>query len=228
MEREIGAGKRFEVAKFGLGSRRCIVVYEAGLNEVAPLIKKGLTEASKLLDTRNDIIINVYSTEDKFIKNKMNGINGRAYNTCALSLWINKNATQWKRFVISDVAHEFCHVVRFQRIGEKHWTLLDGMVQEGLAQCFAEQVTGRIQSWSNAITREQARAVWAKLSRKLNVEDSTLYYRAFLKRRDNEFPHWSGYTIGYLMIKARLRELGKDWNDVIGMKSKALKGKDFF
>src|SRR5271157_3727429 len=228
MKLETHANKRFEVSMLRLGDRKCIVVYEEELSEAVPQIKVGMLKASRLLDTRNDIIINVFSTNDKLIKKERGGIAGFAVNDCTLSLGINRSASRWKRFVTGEVAHEFSHVVRFQRIGNKHQSILDCLVQEGLAQCFAEQVTGRVRPWSTAITHEQARKVWAKLGRKLNREDRTLYERVFFKQKDKEFPHWSGYTIGYLMIKAKLRELGKDWNGIIGMKSKALKGNAIF
>lgn len=217
--------KCFEVICFRFGSRKCILTYEKSLQRAIPLIKQGLLMACKLLSTKNDIIINIQSTKDKFIKNRMGGVTGSTLNECALFLSINGDPALPGKSIIGRVVHEYSHAIRLQRIGRKGNTIRDGLASEGLAQCFVEEVTGSIDPWSRAITCNQAQVIWTKLKRKLDVVDKNLYDRVFFKLKDKEFPHWSGYTIGYLLLRKRLSELGKDWNDVIGMRSVTLVGK---
>ncbi len=202
------------------------MVYEKSLQKAVPLIEDGLLEASKLLNTENDIIINVSSTEDKFVGDKMGGVIGFTPNGHTFFLSINESTNNWVKFIAGNVAHEFNHAVRLQRVHQKSHTLLNSLVFEGLAQCFEEQITGLTRPWSKAITRVKAQAIWMKLKKRLNVESMDLYNGLFIGQNDKEFPHWSGYTIGYLIVKERLHELGKDWNDIMSMKLEVLMGNE--
>jgi len=225
MAQKLGTGKRFEVAEFKFSGYKCIVVYEKGLEKAVPLIKEGVLKASSLLNTKNDVIINASATDSGYVRDKMEGVAGSTLNGYMISLRINKGAARWKRFVVGIVAHEFNHVIRYQRIIRMDKTMLDNLVAEGLAQCFETQLTGMVRPWSKAITNAQARAVLMKLKGRLDVESQDMYTRVFLKEGDREFPHWSGYTIGYLMVGKRLEGLKRDWDMVVGMKSEAIAGK---
>lgn len=220
--------KRFDVIQFKLGGYKCILTYEKGLLKAVPLVKEGLLKSSKLLSTKNDLIINVSSTKNKFVKNNMDGVTAFTMNEYTMFLSINKNANKWRRFLTGTVVHEFNHAIRFQRIGQSDKTLLNNIVSEGLAECFEYQLTGSLRPWSTAITRDQAQAIWVKLRKRRDLESRDLYERLFLKQDDKEFPHWSGYTIGYLIIGKRLDEMGKGWDKVMDMKSKVLLGDGVF
>jgi uncharacterized protein YjaZ len=214
-------GKRFEVTKFKIGSYKCIVIYEKHLKEAVPYIKSGVVKASKILVTDNDIIITVPTSNDKF---KVNGVNGSTSNGHAFSLAINSAEPDWKGFVECTAIHEFNHIIRLQRVRNANgMTLADHLALEGLAQCFAEELTGIKRSWSTSISEAEAKIIWNMIKRKLDVKSRDLFFRIFLNRGDKQFPHWSGYAISYLIIKRRLKELkGKNWNEVIGMSSKVL------
>ena len=228
MTQKIGANRHFGVIQLNFDAHKCIIVYEEGLQKAVPLVKEGLLKSSKLLSTKNDLIINVSSTKNTFIKNDMGGVTAFTMNEYTMFLSINENATKWRHFLIGTVAHEFNHLIRFQRIGQSDKTLMNNIVAEGLAQCFEYQLTGSLRPWSTAITRNRARVVWAKLKRKLNHESRDLYERLFLKRNDKEFPHWSGYTIGYFLMEKRLGKSEKDWEKVMSMKSKTIIGDGTF
>ena len=221
-------GKHFDVIQFKLGGNKCILTYEKALLKAVPLVKEGLLKSSKLLSTKNDLIINVSSTKSKFVKNDMDGVTALTMNGYTMFLSINENAAKWRQFLAGTVAHEFNHAIRFQRIDQKDRTLLNNIVSEGLAQCFEYQLTGSLRPWSTAITRDQARTIWVKLKEKLDVESRDMQDRIFIKQKDKEFPHWSGYTVGYLLIKKRLEELKMDWEKVMCMKSKVIIGDDTF
>ncbi len=217
-------GKRFGVSRFKVGSHACIVVYEIRVGDALPYIKHGAMKASKLLTTENDIIVTVSYSDDNFVKRKMDGVNGFTSNGYALWLGINTGSPDWRESVEGTVIHEFNHAIRFQRTRKtRNLNLADRLALEGLAQCFAEELTGVTRPWSDAISEAEAKRVWDKIKGKLDVKSRDLSFRIFLNNDDKEFPHWSGYTISYLIIKKRLKELkGKDWNEVIGKSSKAL------
>ena len=192
-----------------------------------PLIKTSMFKAMRLLNTLNDVVINVSPTDDAFVKDRLEGVAGFTPNRYTISIRINSSSRLWKKAVGGTAVHEFSHAVRFQKTSSrKRRTLLDSLVLEGVAQCFEEDVTGRARPWSKAITSEQARRIWMKIRGMLNKDSSDLRNRMFMKKDDKEFPLWSGYTIGYLIVKKRLAELGKaDWNRTTGKESKALVGR---
>lgn len=127
--------------------------------------------------------------------------------------------------MISTDAHEFNHVIRFQKINaEESSTVLGSLALEGLAQCFVEDMTGDLRPWSKALDREHAMEVWEKIKEKLDVSSMDFYNRLFLKKDDPEFRHRSGYALSYLVVKTRIIGLGgkPDWEDLTGMPSATL------
>ena len=219
-------GKRFKVAQFRITKRNSIVIYQDSLQEALPLIKASLSNASKLLSTKNDIIINVSTTGDKFVRDRMEGVSGFALNGYSISIGINKSSRSWKNVIGGTIAHEFSHVVRFQKTNKlKSRTLLDNLAFEGIAQCFEEKVTGLVRPWSKALTDRQAREIWMRLKGKLDIESRDLYDRVFIKKDDKEFPLWTGYTIGYLLVKEKIGKSSTvDWNRLIEQYPRTLIG----
>lgn len=216
-------GRHFDVSQLKIGNNKIIINYEKNLQKTIPSLKEGLLKASKLLKIGNDMIIVVSSTKDEFVKNKMGGITGYTPNAYTSFLTINANS-KWKKFIIGTVAHEFNHAIRFQRIKlPRRLALLDSLVLEGLAQCFEEDSIGTIRPWSKAITRAQAKRIWTNLKEKLDIRSRDLNDRVFLSPDDKEFPHWSGYTIAYLILRKKLKRLKMtDWNKIMDIDSELI------
>ena len=216
--------KKFRVAQSKLGTNKGLIIYEENLQEAVPLIKLGLHKSSKLLHTNNDVIIDASILNDKFIKNRMEGVSGFCPNPYMLSIRINPKALNWKSHVVGVISHEFSHMVRFQRIVKEKYTILDYLAMEGLAQCFETQITGFVRPYSKALTDKEARIVWRKVKKIMHKSGKDLYRRVFLERKDKVFPHWSGYTISYLILNERLHNMKSSWDEIIGMDAKSLIG----
>jgi uncharacterized protein YjaZ len=211
------------VAQLRINGHKALIIYERELQKVLPSLKSGLIKASRLLATKNDIVIDVAPTSDKFIRDKMGGASGVTADGHLMRLSVDTGSKAWKSAAEGTVAHEYAHIVRFQTAsGVKH-DLAEAIVTEGIAQCFEEAITGTLRPWSQAITIAQAKRILPKIKSRLNERSRDFGYRLFLSRNDKEFPHWSGYTISYLLIRKRLSNLGDvDWNDIIKKRQKAL------
>ena len=216
----------FQIMPFQLGGHRAIVIYEKQLRGVSPLVKDGLAKPPRLLKTDKDVVIIISATKDEFVKSRMEGVGGYTPNDYGIFIRVNRKSRKWRDSLLGTIAHEFNHLIRFQKMkGREKTTLLTSLVFEGLAQCFEEDVTGKLRPWSKALTKAEATKVWKKIKGKLSSDSRDLSYRLFLKRDDIEFPLWSGYAIGYLLVRKRINELGNDWSSIMGMKSEEFVGK---
>lgn len=208
--------KHLAVTQFRIGGYKAHVIYAEGLEEALPYIKTGLIKSSGLLAATNDIIIDVAHTRSEFIRDEMDGVSGETSDGHLMHLVVNTASEMWKSAVEGTVAHEYAHVVRFQTAGTGKGDLAESIVTEGLAQCFEETATGVLRSWSQAITVSQAKEILTKIKNRLDERSWDFHNRLFFSTDDKEFPHWSGYTISYLLVKKRLPDPDNiDWNEMV-------------
>lgn len=85
-------------------------------------------------------------------------------------------------------------------------------------------IKGQVRPWSKALDMEHAREVWQKIKDRLDDNSIDLYNRLFISSNDREFALWSGYALGYLIIKERIKEYGNSayWERLMDTDSKSL------
>ena len=222
MERGI---RRLGFTELEMSNFKVLVTYQKELEDAVSLIKEGISRSEKLISSRNDIAVILSSDEDTFIRDRMDGVFGFTRNDFTISISINTESSSWKDFVAQTAAHEFNHIVRFQKMfGRERNCIGAGIAFEGLAQCFEEAVTGQVRPWSKALDMEHAREVWQKIKDRLDENSVDLYNRLFISSNDREFALWSGYALGYLIIKERIKEYGNSayWERLMDTDSKSL------
>ena len=85
-------------------------------------------------------------------------------------------------------------------------TLLDAMIAEGIADAFAMDLHPDLQvSWTRALTPDVETRIWPKVRRRVGVSDPTEVRRVLFGDNDR-IPQWTGYTIGYRMVRGYLDE----------------------
>ncbi|MEQ9404681.1 MAG: DUF2268 domain-containing putative Zn-dependent protease [Cyclobacteriaceae bacterium] len=96
------------------------------------------------------------------------------------------------------LAHEMHHAKRRREVGYGS-TLLEAMVSEGMADCFAIEIAGIDPPiWSVALSEEQL-ASWKEAS-KASWNNSSYDHQKWFFGSSN-VPRWAGYTIGFNMVK---------------------------
>ncbi len=124
---------------------------------------------------------------------------------------------EWKEWLAYTVTHEYTHLVRnllFPRglagghlvylKSQEPETLLDAIVTEGIADAFAMELNPSIRpAWIGALSPEAAEHVWPKVHRRLAVSDSSEVRRILFGDNDR-IPVWTGYTIGYRIVRRYL------------------------
>ncbi|MBI4312654.1 MAG: hypothetical protein HY681_12865 [Chloroflexi bacterium] len=154
--------------------------------------------------------------QSRVLTGQMNGVFGVSLGAQATLLFLWPTA-DWQRWLGYTIAHEYYHLVRnlllprrmsagrlvYQKTQEPE-TLLDAMVVEGMADAFALGLFADLSPASiHALSPEAELQVWPKVRRRLSASDSS-EIRRFLFGDNDRAPAWTGYAIGYRVVKEYL------------------------
>lgn len=170
------------------------------LGDLSDILKKGFEE----LSPTSDIYIYIIPIDNDFIRDTLNGISGFSpykntihcfIDQSAMNNLENKNLTgKTKELINSTILHEYHHS---QYCVYNSWdTILDGLVAEGLAECFVEKVVACQSMFYKKDGREYFKSI--KNPKILNSTDSKMYQEVFTA--GEAFPLWTGYFAGYYVI----------------------------
>lgn len=191
-----------------------------------------LTEANGNLSDKKEMIKNAVKTAqecafpklkidwdiDALVTNRIpmiipeNGAGGYTFSADFIRINIDdKKATE--NLISENVVHELCHAARWGKNDEQIKSLFDGLIFEGLA-CMLEaefvkdkpEKTLFIKTILERIDKENEK-ILEKLHEQL---DSNCYdYDAIFFNGNDELPRWSGYSLGYYLVKKYLEKTGK-------------------
>ncbi len=201
-----------------------------------------LTEANGNLSDSREIIIDAVKTAEEYVfpKLKVNwdidllitnrlydiiipedGVGGCTRTSDFIEFAIDeKKATE--NLISEMVAHELCHAARWGKNGEWTNTLFDSMISEGIATYFeAEFVKDREEKtvFIKTIlerTDDENKKILEELRDQL---DSNYYnYDAIFFNGNDKLPRWSGYSLGYYLVKKYLEKTNKKIEDAFADK----------
>lgn len=144
--------------------------------EVEVAVREVVAAASRQLRADPVIVcILALPPNDRFVIDKMGGVTGSASGSFIhLQIYPTEG---WLAKVRHTVAHEYHHVVWFQRFPDwtDTFTLLDNLVLEGRADSFAEMIyPGAAAPWTDALTAEQEGREWSLLQPLMTSSDYEL------------------------------------------------------
>lgn len=140
------------------------------------------------------------------------GVGGLTITADFIEFAVNqKKATE---YLISEMlVHELCHAARWGKNNERIASLFDGIISEGIATYFeAEFIKNRNERtvFIQTILRrpdEENEKILDQLRDRL---DSNEYdYNAIFFTGNNKLPRWSGYSLGFYLVKKYLEKTGK-------------------
>ncbi len=201
-----------------------------------------LTEANGNLSVSREMIIDAIKTAEEYVfpKLKVNwdidllitnrlydiiipedGVGGRTRTSDFIEFAINEEKATGN--LISEmVAHELCHAARWGKNGEWINTLLDSMISEGIATYLeAEFVKDREEKtvFIKTIlerTDDENKKILEELRGQL---DSNCYnYDTIFFNGNDKLPRWSGYSLGYYLVKKYLEKTNKKIEDAFADK----------
>lgn len=167
----------------------------------------------------------VFPTFYSFVRNKMFGVTGSSLWKNTIFLFINPTKG-WENALREAICHEFNHSVVSQCY--KRETLLDDLIFEGLAEHFREKVVnGSSAPWSKTIPLRETKKIFKRIRRMLNSKDYKVSRSLFFG--DKKYPLWTGYSIGYQIIKSFLRNnKNLSWKEIIKFKPREILKKSRF
>jgi hypothetical protein len=132
---------------------------------------------------------------------------------------LTRNATSDWFYMNGALDHEYLEVVRYDRLGSEgnaYLTLLGNMVTDGLADNFAEHMTGQPIEWG--ISSEEEAALWAQFQPTLTQYANPNEPNEMLGDPSQGIPNGAGYAIGDHIVALYLqRHPGMTFNQLVGM-----------
>jgi len=170
----------------------------------------------------------VFPTFSQFVKEEMSGTTGYTPWLNTILIFINPASLQWDKALGETVGHEFNHAV-FLR-DKKCITLLDSIIFEGLAEHFREQIIGGGQApWTKIFELNQARVIFSEMKVVNLLQSTDPEIRRGVFFGNEKYICWTGYTIGYYIVKSFLKNnpnLG--WKEIMNRQLKdILSGSSF-
>ncbi len=127
-----------------------------------------------------------------------------------------------ENLISENIVHELCHAARWGKNNEWTKSLFDGLIFEGIACVFeAEFVKDKSEKTlfiKTILERsdKENEEILAEVHDKL---DSNEYdYDKILFNGDNKLPRWSGYSLGYYLVKKYLEKTDKKIEDAFADK----------
>ena len=192
-----------------------------------------LTEANGNLSDYREINIDAVKTAEEYVfpKLKVNwdidllitnrlydiiipedGVGGRTRTSDFIEFAVNEEKAT-ENLISEMVAHELCHAARWGKNDEWISTLFDSMISEGIATYLeAEFVKDREEKtvFSKTIlerTDDENKKIFEELRDQL---DSNYYdYNTIFFNGNDRLPRWSGYSLGYYLVKKYLEKTNK-------------------
>jgi len=174
------------------------------VEEITKIYNEAFIKSFNALSINGNIDIYILPMCNEGASKDLDGVNGFVVDGVnVFYLLIDTKNPKWRTSLTETVPHEYAHMVYTSKF---EWnSILDGMVNEGLAEHFREYITGGNQTpWSIALKKSDALRELNKLPKTLlnkfidesNVDD--LYISYFFGTKD--LPEWYGYSLGYWLI----------------------------
>ena len=201
-----------------------------------------LTEANGNLSDSRKIIIDAVKTAEEYVFPKLkvdwdidmlvtnrlydiiipeDGVGGRTRTSDFIEFAVNEEKAT-ENLISEMVAHELCHAARWGKNDEWINTLFDSMISEGIATYFeAEFVKDREEKtvFIKTIlkrTDDENKKILEELRDQL---DSNYYdYNTIFFNGNDKLPRWSGYSLGYYLVKKYLEKTNKKIEDAFADK----------
>ncbi len=115
------------------------------------------------------------------------------------------------------VVHEYSHLLFYYHNPQERYTLGETLVFEGIAEVFREEIVGGDPApWSVALTQREAMKQFTPLKERLHEKDEVLQQEVLYG--DGEYKRWTGYSIGYYIVKTFREEHGDmPWSAILQM-----------
>jgi uncharacterized protein YjaZ len=204
-----------------------IINANGALDKFLPQIKRAVEHADRYavprlnIDKEIDVIFRIPGMSGFYIPEE--NIGGRAENNQLVQIVINNDAKKLdESLIFQTLCHELCHVIRYRKFPKYDLRLSAGIISEGLATVFEEisLIENKLKNTGYFLLEVQNTTNFNVIYDKIKSDfdskhwDSRKYF--FEGDKKLKLPRWSGYKVGYYLIKKYLESSGADIVDAIG------------
>lgn len=165
---------------------------------------------SKLkIDWNIDLVVN---NRMDFLVIPEDGVGGYTYASDFIISALDLKSMSIPRFK-EMLTHELCHAARWGKNDEWMNTLFDGMISEGVATYFGAEFAknnSEKQFFTKAMldrSDEENERILNEL--RGNLDDKNYDYTTIFFTGNEKLPRWSGYSLGYYLVKKYLEKTHK-------------------
>lgn len=155
--------------------------------------------------------------DDKVFK----GSFGFAAYSCVLHIFISPQIFTQESLTDS-VIHELNHTISFYHHPDRYgkWSLLDHVINEGLAENFREEVLNKKSAqWAIALNKKEAFEVLGSIRPLLASKNYRVHQKILFG--NTKYKRWTGYSIGYWIVKEfRKKHKKLTWKEIMKIKPK--------
>jgi len=168
--------------------------------------------------------VDVIFQEDSFWRPQTipeDGIGGTTETSSLVRISVKKDFQPSKELIFESICHEFCHIASFCHLQNYADTLFADVVFEGMAVVFEEEALRenglrKRQFFLSTILERGDEENVEILNRLQDILWSNKYnYREVFLSGNENLPRWSGYSVGYYLVKKYLMETGETIQQVV-------------
>ena len=189
------------------GIQNTITGIENNKEKIENLVAAALQECRKYLkiEKLSVFIKPVNGTMKSDIK-KMGGVMSLDAGSQQIIIVIDPTVLTWSTqleyCVANEYMHAYCTKIDFSKMSS--WTLLHYMVYEGKGDAYAHLLFPGVNvPWTNALSESEKGYIWSRVKMELLSEE--FYLNRGIMYGNDTYPQWSGFTLGYNMMQAALK-----------------------
>jgi len=128
-----------------------------------------------------------------------------------------------KKEIPLTIAHEFVHILRGGKYNYGPATLLDDIISEGLADNFSEEICGQnknLTPWAYALSQKKIKFYLNRAKKYFKSKDYNLRMAWLMGDKKLKISKWTGYSLGFYLIKEYLKLTNKKPHEILEIESK--------
>lgn len=202
--------------KLGKNKGKIGVLKEKDINLIKDTIFDFSKKFNKVLKLKNGAVryfVFPWLPSEKQSKD-MGGIAAYAVYYGVVHLYIDLKKFN-KKSLLETLAHELNHIKFFELQQDLYFTVQQHLVTEGLAEYFREDIVGgKVAPWSKAFNESRILKEIKRIEPILLSKDRKDYSELFYGGK--RFKRWTGYTVGYFLVKKFLKKYkGMSWEKIM-------------
>jgi len=197
------------------------------LDDILPIINKAFARAvkvvnSKLKNINNGYDINVVFKYDPKHTIPEDGIGGVAINSGYIVISLNPKIVV-ENTIYTTICHELAHCKRFTEQPKFDDRLIYGVINEGLAVAFEEEIKDKKSKQTFFLKtineRSEPHKTFELLRKDLHSEKFDWGEIFIDGNKQKGIPRWAAYEIGYYLVKQKMKQTGKKASELFSVPS---------